>query len=169
MNYKFKDGTILSVSKEAEGHLLAHPDVWGMLEEALGSIVPKDDFLLKEVKFDRVVGLSGAVHRTERDGICHLLPFAKRVERENWSRVEVTVPAECSSVVVIAKKTESGEYELLTAYIGWLSEREPTDPGLLTMGELAISLEFWRSYALVYDAEIFGKIEYKTWGDVLLN
>lgn len=169
--YKTSDGALVKIPEETRSHLQAHPDVWDVLEEAIAKVNTKGEpLVLAEVDLGRVVGKSGAVRLSSKvTSQTEKLTFAKRVGRDNWSRVVLDTEApEVSTVVIIASREGDDEYKLLTAYIGWLSEREPTDPEL-TVGELPRVLDFWSSYALVYDPKIFGPIRKLTWPEAVFQ
>jgi len=168
---KLKSGETVLIPQETKDHLLAHPEIWDVLEEALSKVESNiRDFIIEEVDMGRFIGKSGAIRLTESTmSQIKKLQFAKRVGRENWSRVITGAEApDCNSVVVIASREDDNNYKLITAYVGWLSEREPTDPGL-TVGDLPKSLKFWSSYALVYDPEIMGPIKELTWPEAIFG
>ncbi len=165
-----KDCKNVTITKRAKKHLLAHPDVWEVLEEALNKIKTRDeDFVIREVDLGRIIGRSGAVFLPKSD-INEPVLFAKRIGRDIWSRVapEGMQGDPVSTTVILLKKLNEQEYELITAYIGTRSPMEPTDPKL-TIGELPEALDFWRGYALVYDKKLFGPIHKMTWMEAILN
>jgi len=124
---------------------------------------------LGEVDMGRELGESGAVH-TEPVKLDKKTTFAFRVGREGPTRVVPQgTPSEIvSTITVVAKPIEgSQEWELLTAYVGKLTPREPWDRGLQTQEEKKEALDFWSQYALVHDSEVMGPIFSSTWEEEL--
>jgi len=170
-SFETVDGATINIPEDTVCHLQAHPDVWDVIEEAILKVDTKgEDLVLAEVDLGRVVGRSGAVKLDSTPlSMTNKLQFAKRIGRTNWSRVATTTDGpEVSTVVVIAKKEVDGQYSLLTSYIGWLSEREPSDPNLL-VGDVPPTLEWWKDYALVYDQSTFGEVVEMTWPEAIFR
>ncbi len=173
------NGVIINIPAATRDHMLAHPDVGDLLEEAAGLLVLNGEFLAKSVNLGRQVGLSACVP-APRIGLDDPATFVVRVNRPRPSRVLVgaeMVPT--SEVSIIARPTEAG-YELITAWIGPLAPREPADflyteegarleavPAASVRGLLE-SLDFWSRYALVFDPGVAtGEPFTSTWRAVL--
>jgi len=156
-NFKSYAGTTVVVPATTEEHLRAHADVNEVLGEALALLDLNSGFTIAEVDLGRQVGYSGAV-KTARVKENEETTWAKRVGRDIYSRVVKATPIKASTVVLIVAKNDD-VYNLVTAYIGELSPREPTDKfferGSANVELLRESVEHWRSYALVEDAEVF--------------
>ncbi len=166
-----KGGDWMVIPESTQEHLQAHPEVAELLEGALKKItLPKGvPIYLGEIDMGRELGESGAVH-TAPVKPDEETTFAFRIGREGPTRVvhQGTQSEIASTVVIVAKPTEDfQEWELLTAYVGKLTPREPWDPGLQTDEEKSEALNFWSQYALVHDPEVMGEIFVSTWEEVL--
>lgn len=115
------------------------PDVLAHIESA------GRKFLVEEVVFEHQIGETICVSTGPGDQIV----FALRPGRRGLSRFVVNrKPEPCSSIVVILKAGDCGEYILITAFIGQRAEPEPWDKN--ANGN---SLAFWNSHALVWGCE----------------
>ena len=167
-SYRTKCGGVLVLPPKTKEHLVAHPEVGGLIEEVAGLIeLPRDgSFVAKEIDLGRTVGRSGCVSATTV-GPESNATFALRAGRRKPSRVAVgTIGPEASTVVVLAfAGREPATYVLITAYVGELAPKEPWDaePG----PEREDSLAFWSSHALVWDGEVMGKPFTSTWSEVI--
>ena len=171
MNYDAADGGSIVVLPHAQVHLSAHPDVVGLLAEAIGRItLPRHGaFVEIAVEMGRVVGRSGCV------ATAPILPadvatFALRMRREKPSRVMVGVEGPASTtVVVIARPLKAlGEYALVTSFIGTLPMKEPWDRALRPGSPGArASLDFWCCNALVYDPEVMAPTFESSWNSIM--
>jgi hypothetical protein len=124
-----------------------HEDVVSVLPEALQKISANGrNFIIEEVKFDRIVGESICVATRLGDQIV----YAKRPKRWGLTRfVRNRKPEQSSSVVVILKKAEEGNFFILiTAFIGSIAEPEPWD-----RNATSTSRDFWNTHALVWGYE----------------
>ncbi len=137
-------------------HLKDHPDVLGILPEALAKISTDGrDFLIEEVIFDRIIGETICVPTGFEDEIV----FAKRPNRFGYTRfVKNREAIPTKSVVIILKKAEGNQYVLITAFIGSLSPAEPWDTrNFKKFGNFKKaqkeSLDFWNTHALVWGVE----------------
>jgi hypothetical protein len=150
--------------------LVAHPEVRGLLLEAIGRVVlPRDGaFLSTEVEMGRIVGRSGCVSTPPIDPSERSL-FAQRIGRERPSRVILGEGEETTKVVVLAfaSRGEAGTYVLATSWVGGLAAKEPWDPMIRSQGEYQGSLGFWCSHALVWDSAVMSAPFESTWDDVL--
>lgn len=145
------------VYERRNSHLKAHPIPQELLAEAFEMIDTQDQaFLVKEVTFDRVVGMKTCVPTTYRDEIL----YVRRKGRKEHSRfVKNRLPEPSNSMVVILKKISDVAYVLITAYVGSKGPGEPWDYGCFgnePNPELAYhaSQAFWSHHALVYDSLI---------------
>jgi hypothetical protein len=134
-----------------------HSNTWNILPVALAKIEAKGkEFIIEEIDFGRVIGRSICVKTNPEDRIW----YAQRVNRWGLSRfVRNREPEPCSTIVVILKKAEeSGEYILITAFIGHLSEPEPWDQRSFSRQANPAQAEeksrrFWANHALVWGME----------------
>jgi hypothetical protein len=152
------DGATIVVPSTTEEHLRAHADVNKILGEAISHLeLSEGPITLAEIELYRKVGFSGAT-KTSRVKENEETTWAKRVGRDIYSRVVKATPMKVSTVVLIVANND-GVYNLVTAYIGELSPREPTDKffkrGSANTELLRESVEHWRSYALIEDTEVF--------------
>ena len=164
-------GGVIVIPRKAEEHLRAHPEVAELLPEAIGRVrLPSGgEFLATEVEMGRVVGRSGCV-ATPRIGLHDPATFARRIGRDNFSRVVLDAAGpETTTVVVLAfpAREERGTYVLVSSWIGTLAEKEPWDLSLRTPEEVQRSRDFWTTHALVHDPEVMGKVYWMSWAKVL--
>ena len=171
MEYQATRGGSIIVPPKAQEHLRAHPEVGGVLAEAIGHItLPLNgEFLAVAVEMGRVVG--------GRHGVSTalILPgasatFALRMGREKPSRVIVGVEGpESTTVVVLAfASKKKDEYVLKTSFIGELAPKEPWDRSLRPGSkESQESLDFWCCHALVYDPAVMKPAFESSWSVVM--
>lgn len=133
-----------------------HEGVMRLLSDALAQIHSMGrEFLIEVVDFGRPIGETICVATDAGDQII----YAKRPKRWGHSRFVLNrTPESCSSVVVILKAGDDGEYILITAFIGRRPQPEPWDtwnfsqqPNPQEAERLA--REFWSSHALVWGCE----------------
>lgn len=117
-----------------------------VLCEALSLVhLSTEQFSVQQVDFDQVVGETTCVATSDTDEIV----FAQRPCRRGLTRfVLKRQPDPATSVVVILKRIEEGNYLLITAWIGKKSEPEPWDKNATEN-----SVKFWSSHALVWGSE----------------
>ena len=144
MTWRLKSGEV--VVDRFRSHL--HNGVERLLPEALGRIDSAGrEFLVEEVDFSRLVGETTCVVTGGPEG--GAIVYAQRPERFGLSRfVKNRRPEPCSSIVVILKAGDGGEYVLITAFVGTRPEPEPWDRNATER-----SVEFWSSHALVWGSE----------------
>lgn len=137
-------------------HLGSKNGVEYFLPEALGRIKSAGrDFFIEEVDFGRIIGETVCVATRHGDQIV----YAKRPKRWGASRfVRNRKPEQCSSLVVILKAGDGGEYILITAFVGHRPEPEPWDRRNFSQQPdpreaERRSREFWSSHALVWGSE----------------
>lgn len=123
-----------------------HADVARLLPEALGRVMSAGrEFLIAEVDFGRLVGQTICVATRPGDQIV----FAQRVGRAGLTRFVKNRKSEpCSSVVVVLKAGDGGEYVCMTAFVGHRAEPEPWDDVATEQ-----SVPFWSSRALIWGSE----------------
>lgn len=169
-NYATACGGRLVVPPKTREHLLAHPEVGGLMEEVAGLLrLPSDgSFLARAVDLGRVIGRSGCVATAPIDSETPTL-FAQRVAREKPTRVTVGEEGPDTSLVALLAFAgrEQGTYVLITAWRGPLAEKEPWDRSLGTDEARAAALEFWCRNALVYDPAVMGEPFTATWREIL--
>ncbi len=139
---KLKSGEVVW---EPDGsHLRDHPTVLPLIDEVLGRIDSHDrDVIVEEVDLGRVVGKNIRVKTTGADEIV----YARRPGRAGHTRfVKNRAPEPCSSVVVILDRLETGDYVIITAFIGSRCPAEPWDEKWAD----ETSLPYWRNHALVW-------------------
>ncbi len=152
MSWKLKSGEVVvdrhnSHLHEGVAHLL--PDAFTRIESLGG------EFFVEEVDFGRPIGETTCVATAAGDQVI----YAKRPRRWGHSRfVRNRKPELCSSLVVILKAGDDGEYVLITAFVGHRPQPEPWDrknfsqqPNPREAERLA--REFWSSHALVWGSE----------------
>jgi hypothetical protein len=142
MNWKLKSGE--SVVDRQRSH--AHDGVQPLLSEVFEKINSEGrGFIVATVDLGRIVGNQTRVETRDGDEIV----FAQRVGRFGLTRFVKNRRAEpCSSVTVILKKGDRGEYILITAWVGTQSEPEPWD-----RNATARSVPFWNASALIWGSE----------------
>lgn len=149
-------GKFLGVSKNGvkifdrnDGHNDVHPVSEDVLKEALLHISTCEDYVKETIDFGRVIGKTACVPVDETDTIV----MACRKGRKGPTPLVLGREAEdCTSLVVILKKCDDGDYILVTSFIGILSEREPWDPAIVHgSAEHQRAITFWKTHALVYD------------------
>lgn len=169
MEFITLDQKVISVNKEAEAHLEAHPDVWGLLPEAVSKInisetkTRADGVLEIEIDMGRIVGVSGLVEAplVEIGGITL---FSYRKNHSHPSRIVRQDGQPCDTITISAiLNNDSDEWNLLTAYIGYICPEEPFYVGDQESEKFKVSLKFWSTHALAYDQEIMAEPFESTW------
>ncbi len=141
---KTADGAI--VVDRPNSHL--HEEVVPILADALSLVnTGSSTFIEVEVDFNRIIGKTICVKTDSNDRII----YAQRANRKGFSRFVLDRDAEPSSkvIVVMKKANNTGEYLLITAFIGSKPEVEPWDPHATSA-----SFVFWQNHALVLNGEI---------------
>ncbi len=148
-----KTGEVVVDRFNSHTHSCAVP----FLPEALARIEAKGrEFFVEEADFGRPIGETVCVPTGPGDQIV----YAKRPKRWGHSRFVLNrKPESCSSMVVILKKAEDGDYYvLITAFIGHKPEPEPWDARAFAKADNpaeagARARRFWASHALVWGCE----------------
>lgn len=140
--WKLKSGE--EVVNRHRSHL--HDGVYPHLPEVLGKIESgQRGFFATTIDLGRIVGNQTRVSTTSDDDIV----YAQRVGRQGLSRfVKNREPEPCSTVTIILKKGDQGEYILITAWVGTQAEPEPWD-----QKATAQSGAFWSKSALIFGSE----------------
>lgn len=126
-------------------HAAASPELSALVVEALGQVDGGEQFITASVDLGRVVGATACVPTTSEDDIV----FARRPSRHGLTRfVRGRQPVPTQFLAVILRKSQDG-YELLTSWVGELAPHEPWD----RHADLAVSIPFWSSHALVWGVE----------------
>ncbi|MFZ2836142.1 MAG: hypothetical protein WAZ21_02385 [Candidatus Saccharimonadales bacterium] len=122
-------------------HIRETPDLLDLVREAIeASDIVGEGELLFERNMGRIVGTTSLVETTDADDII----YAKRKEREKYSRFAKNRELVPTSYIVICIRKQSGDYLLWTAWCGRLLPKEAYDP----------ASHFSRTHALVYDEEL---------------
>lgn len=132
------------VVDRSRSHL--HANVASLLEEALQKVEARGrGFFVETIDFGRVVGNATRVETHEGDEII----FAQRRGRPGLTRFVKNRKSELSSsVTVILKRGDRGDYVLITAWIGTQAEPEPWDRNTTER-----SVVFWNTHALLWGSE----------------
>ena len=120
-------------------HIRETPDLLDLVKEAIEAVdVPKnDDQFVFERDMGRVVGTTTRVHTGPTDEIV----YAKRKERDSYSRFVKNRQAIPCRYIVIVLRNRAGKIYLWTAMCGRLIPAVAVNP----------SSHFWTNHALVYD------------------
>ena len=170
MKYKVQGGQII-IPQKMVIHLKAHPEIMGILPEVMDNLIlPKDgSFLRREVEMGRLVGLSGCVETLPIQKFDETF-FAQRTERKKPSRIVIgDLGEETSKVSILAfpDRSGSGDYILITTWIGFLAPKEPWDNNIKSEKEFQESLDFWLTHALIYQEEVMGQPFTSSWERIL--
>jgi hypothetical protein len=133
-------------------HFYQHKDVLEYLHIALERVMhelrllPVGSTIKKTVDLHRVIGQS---HCVELNGDEEIF-YAQRKGRRTLSKfVKGKEPIDSSSITFVLAKSTTQRYKILTAYIGYNSEREPDDPSISNEEEFNQCKQFWNNHALV--------------------
>lgn len=166
-------GGTINISSLVESHLQAHPDVFSVLQEAIEKIsLPTNAIRYeREIDLGRFIGRAGIV-RTIPLKLEDSALFALRTNRRLPSRVAPIgeIGEQTKKMVVLARTGDSEkQYELITAWVGTLAKKEPCDRSITSLEDFQASLEFWSTYALVYDPVVMGTVFESNWKNVLTS
>lgn len=99
------------------------------------------------VQFDQTIGETVVVPITIADEVVYL----QRIGRTGHSAFVLRrQPVPTNELTMILHRRRDTQYELVTAFFGSRSEREPWDPHIVSDHERQRALEFWRSHAFVH-------------------
>lgn len=123
-----------------------HASARAVLPEALAQLdLTTEPFVVKQIEFGRVIGAATCVATANDDDIL----FAQRPHRLGLTRfVQGRMPEPATTLVVILKQIEEGNYLLITAFVGKETPPEPWDSKATEQ-----SVAFWNSHALVWGEE----------------
>lgn len=142
------------VFNRTDGHNDVHPVDEELLKEAFLKISPCEDFIKKEISFNRLIGKNTCVNVDKTDTII----MAYRKGRLGPTPMVLNrVPEDCYTLVVVMRKIGDNEYSLRTTFIGKKAEREPWD-SIQDPEEFQRAKAFWSTHALIYDENIVEKI-----------
>ena len=167
--YRGACGSIVTITENARRHLEAHPAVIQLLPEAIRNTwVSRSPIPEIEVDMGRIIGRTGLVDTVVADPSTPM-QFAMRKGRNLPSRVtnEVTVGQETHKLVLVARKQQSGTFQLVTSWIGPLARKEPWDPSIRREHEFRECLRFWCANALLHDPETMGSVFESSWTEIL--
>jgi len=133
-------------------HLQQHKDVLEHLHRALERviseirIVPVGETIKKTVNLHKIIGQSHCVALNGDEEVF----YAQRKGRRTLSKfVRGREAEDCSCITFAISKTTTSRYKILTAYIGYISEKEPLDPSISNEQEFNRCKDFWNNHALV--------------------
>lgn len=137
-------------------HFYQHKDVLEYLPKALERTMHEirsatvGSIIKKTVDFHKVIGITHCVETNGQEEIF----YAQRKGRKTLSKfVRGRESEECTCITFVISKTTVQRYKILTAYIGYKSEREPLDPSISNEEEFDRCKEFWSNHALVEDSQ----------------
>lgn len=144
-------------------HLHQHPDTTDYINEAFSRFLEIEptisqqydnkNIIKLEINMGRIIGKRNCISLDE-DNKKNVF-YAQRKGRNTISKfVKDVQQQECDTIVLIIKKQKPSHiqtYYLLTAYIGYLSEKEPLDPSIKTEQDFLIAKNFWDNHALIYE------------------
>lgn len=161
-----KCGSRVVISRRSIAHLAAHPDVIPILPEAIRlADFSGRDFVELVIDFGRVVGKCSLIECGDDTPDTKML-FAVRKGRIHPSRVTHSTMRDTTSVALVARKTDAKTYQLITAFFGVITKREPWDPSLNLVSRRE-ALSFWCRHALAYSPDVMDGIFESTWQAVL--
>ena len=133
-------------------HFHQHKDVIEYLHTALERVIseirllPVGETIKKTVDLHKIIGKS---HCVELNGDEEIF-YAQRKGRKTLSKfVRGRAATDCSCITFVLSKATTVRYKVLTAYIGYKSEREPLDQSISNEEEFNRCKEFWDKHALV--------------------
>lgn len=169
--YATKCGGTIFISRQAESHLQAHPEVLGLLQGAIKKIsLPANAQKYEgEIDMGKLIGRTGVVSATPLEVGDQAL-FAYRTNRNLPSRVAPIgkIGEETTKIVVIARPSATErQYDLITSWIGTLAKKEPWDRSISGQEEFKACLTFWSSFALLHDPVVMGPVFESSWKKIL--
>lgn len=132
----------------------------GLTPEILASAISVidtngEDFIKEQVDFNQPIGESTCVEVGPEDEIVMVY---RKGRSGQTPMVKNRKPDPCNSLTVILKKDHSaetdGDYQMITAYVGASSTKEPWDPNIQNEADREICEKFWDSHALIYDENL---------------
>lgn len=143
------------VGSHAATHFHDAANLKALVIEYLSGAVLVSDKEYLEHDFGTVIGKSDLIETADGDEII----YAKRLNRDNYSRFILNKPSNDSSVVTIVLYKEGDGYVLYSAYIGRRVPSFPTAPTATNE-----SVPFWKKHALAWGTqEIQPGTETKEW------
>ena len=123
-------------------HLADTPQLYQLIQDYLSKQSFHEDELQIEHNAGKIVGNTDLVETDENNDII----YAKRLNRDSYTRfVRNKFAPKTQWFTVHIVKNETGDYELVSAWIGRICPPFPDDPRATSE-----SVPFWRSHALVF-------------------
>lgn len=156
MQMKTKDGIEVIITSKTKEHMQAHKVDMELVKEAISNVwTDNNGLIMKTINFEKIIGKSNGVRLSKNSTHHCQVQWAKRKGRGNWTRVTTEhEPSGCKTMAVIIKKINDG-YELVTAYIGQITPREPTDTMVSRKQNMIDWGDLWCRFALVWNEEEF--------------
>ncbi|EJF08010.1 cold shock domain-containing protein [Pontibacter sp. BAB1700] len=140
--FRSKDGKV--VYDRINSHL--HARVTPLLAEIVGKVECGDkEFFEAQVGFNRIIGENTLVKVEKEDNTVYAV---RRGRAGHTKFVMNRQPVACSNTFIVLKRTATGGYVIITAFIGELAQPEPW-----SKNANLLSLWFWKHHALIYDNE----------------
>ena len=128
------------------------------LIEALSKLTPTGAFCKEVLDMGRIIGKSNCVEVTKDDNIVYVI---RKDRKGPTPMAKNRTPVDCSLLTIILKQIETGDYLLISSYIGE-GEPEPWDSNFydhftwekksnLDEDLYQRCIHFWNTHALVYD------------------
>lgn len=138
-------------------HMKAHKDVTSeIISEAISKISINSPYLMKTVKFDRIIGKSNLVKINRKTDNVRML---KRIGRDGETPICLNKRSVDTNLLTIGVcKDDDGLYTVFTAFFGEKAPREPWDENIKNEAERLESEAFWKNHALSFEG-LYGSIE----------
>ena len=169
-SYKTGFSGSIILTEGVREHLKAHPGIIDLIPEIASRVIlPTDGSrLASQISLGRVVGHSSLI-KVQKIGLSETTWFAVRKNRMKASRVVLDAGlADTDLVSIVANPVEKKYYELVTAWFGAMTPKEPWDPGLAD--DPAVyeeSINFWCRHALVHDPAVMDAPFESMWGKII--
>ena len=133
-------------------HFHQHQNVLFHFNEALTMLLPKikdiknGSFIKETVDLNRIIGKREVIELTGNEDIY----YAQRKGRKTLTKFVSGVQAQdCSCITFVLSKINDNKFKILTAYIGYMAEKEPLDPSIKNENEFNIAKEYWDKTAMI--------------------
>lgn len=130
-----------------------------LLKEALSYMYANGaNFKVKVVHFKRIVGINNCVAIRNFDEVVMVY---RKGRKGPTPMVKNRGGEPCKEITIIIRKDKenTNRYTLITAFVGGKSQPEPWDKRLKPGSkELAESIEFWQTHALLYNEELIERL-----------
>jgi hypothetical protein len=129
-------------TSHAAMHFADTPELEQLVRELLPLLHAEGKNVFVENDMGRIVGHTDLVETTEKDEIV----YAKRLHRKDYARFALRRDPQATTYVTVAlNRRKSGEYNLVSAWIGGIAPPLPGD-----RRATADSKSFWKKHALVW-------------------